>query len=190
MVVIDFESSHRMAIFGLVSGWMMVRHSGCQSRMTTASAASMRRISNTAVRPRCGLRFHVRNDKRADQDQGDDADPEGDGSGGEVEQEVWLDMKSYQFSGMRSSRGLGRERLGMGFLRQAEEGLGERKKSTAMRKARQTSREMRGVVGLAGLVEQGVVGAVEHGVERFAGEDFRSVFQGGRLRASRRSPRR
>ena len=62
MVVIDFESSHRMTICGLVSGWMTVRHSGCQSRITTASTASMRSTSSAAVRPRCGLRFHVRND--------------------------------------------------------------------------------------------------------------------------------
>ena len=49
MVVIDFESSQRMAIFGLVSGWTMVSHSGCQSSMTTASAAIMRRVSNAAA---------------------------------------------------------------------------------------------------------------------------------------------
>ncbi len=48
---------------GLVVGWTTVRHSGCQSRMTTAMEAIMRRISKTAVRLRCGLRFQVRNDK-------------------------------------------------------------------------------------------------------------------------------
>ena len=62
-VVIDFELSQRMVIFGFESGWMTVRHSGCHSRRTTTSAETMRRISSTIVRPRCGLRCHVRNDK-------------------------------------------------------------------------------------------------------------------------------
>ena len=63
MVDMDLESSQRMAISGLVSGWMTVSHSGRQRRMTTISTAIMRRISKAAVRLRCGLRFHVRNDR-------------------------------------------------------------------------------------------------------------------------------
>ena len=58
MVVIEPESSQRMAIFGFVVGLITVRHSGCQSRITTSAAMKNLRISNAAVRPGCGLRFH------------------------------------------------------------------------------------------------------------------------------------
>ncbi len=59
------ESSHRMAIFGLVVGLTTVRHSGCQSRMTTRTAMKNRRISKAAVRPGCGLRFHETKQRNA-----------------------------------------------------------------------------------------------------------------------------
>ena len=50
-VFIESESSQRMAILGFVVGLMTVRHSGCQSRITTSTAMKNLRISSAAVRP-------------------------------------------------------------------------------------------------------------------------------------------
>lgn len=63
MVVMDFELSQRMAIFGWVSGWRVVRHSGCQRRMTTIVAMRRRRHSRAAVRLGWGLRRQEVTDK-------------------------------------------------------------------------------------------------------------------------------
>ena len=57
-VFMEPESSQRIAIFGFVVGLMIVRHSGCQSRITTMAVMKNRSISKAAVRPGCGLRFH------------------------------------------------------------------------------------------------------------------------------------
>ena len=78
-----------------------------------------------------------------------------------------------------NSRGrLGREDLGAGFFRQAEEGLGDEEEQHSDEEGAPNVAGKRGVGGLAGLVEQGVAGAVESLVEQLAGEDFRGIFAG------------
>ena len=54
---IDFESSHRMAMRGLVVGLITVSHSGCQSRLMTSRPMKNRRHSSTKLRFLLGLRL-------------------------------------------------------------------------------------------------------------------------------------
>ena len=65
IVSIDFEASCRITICGLVSGCRVFCHSGCQSIITTAVMAIMRRHSSAIVRLRRGERLMARNDNDA-----------------------------------------------------------------------------------------------------------------------------
>ncbi len=56
-VCIESDASQRIAIFGFVVGWITVFHSGCHNRTTTRETITNRRISSSAVRRGCGLRF-------------------------------------------------------------------------------------------------------------------------------------
>ena len=89
MVVIDLESSHRMAILrfgvGVDDGAPLGLPEQDAPRRWRRACAGLRA---PAVRPRCGLRFQVRNESVPIEDQGDDADPEGDGSGREMEHQA------------------------------------------------------------------------------------------------------
>ena len=62
------------------------------------------------------------------------------------------------------------------FLWQAKQGFGEQEEEHGDGEGTPDIAGEGGIGGLAGLVEQGVSGAVEHGVELLAGEDFRVVF--------------